>query len=190
MTGEVGLLGGTFDPPHLGHLVVAEHARVLLGLDEVRLLVAGQPWMKDMITPADHRTAMVRLATADHDQVTVDDRETRRDGPTYTADTLEQLAGEQPDTRWTFLLGADAAARLDRWKRIDAARALARFVAVARPGHRLDAVQGLSTLRVPLIGISSTELRRRFGDGGPTRYLLPTAVDDYVREHGLYGAGP
>lgn len=187
---RVGLLGGTFDPPHLGHLVVAETARVELGLDEVRLLVAGDPWMKEGHSEAAHRVAMARLAVAGDPHLVVDDRETRRDGPTYTADTLEELRSEEPGVVWTFLLGADAAAKLPRWRRAADALALASFVVVTRPGHRVELtgglLSGLAELEVPQIEISSTELRRRVREGGAVRYLVPAPVLAYIGEHGLY----
>ena len=195
MTRRVGLLGGTFDPPHLGHLVVAECARVELGLDQVRLLVAGEPWMKGTApTPAAVRTAMTVAAVAEDPHLVVDDREVRREGPTYTADTLAELHREEPDTDWFFVLGEDAAAGLSRWKRSDEALALATFVVVTRPevstpvGRRLR--PQLVHLQIPQLEVSSTQLRQRFSAGLATRYLVPDAVDGYVREHGLYGAAP
>lgn len=190
---RVGLLGGTFDPPHIGHLVVAECARVELDLDEVRFVVAGQPWMKGDESDPAHRVAMTRLAVEDDAQLVVDDRETRRDGPTYTADTLTELSAEEPDTTWFFLLGTDAYAQLDRWHRIDEAIALATFVVVSRPdaptlvappvGDR-DVVR----LDVPQLQVSSTDLRDRFAAGRAVRYLVPPQVVRYVRDHGLYGS--
>jgi nicotinate-nucleotide adenylyltransferase len=187
---RVGLLGGTFDPPHLAHLVVAETARVELGLDEVRLLVAGEPWMKSEITPARHRVAMVQAAVRDAPGFVVDDRETRREGHTYTAETLEQLRHEQPGTDWWFVVGADAVAGLPRWHRAADAVSLATFVAATRPGHDLELGEGLLRqvlrLDVPRIEVSSTDLRRRFRHGRAVRYLVPSAVERYVREHGLY----
>lgn len=195
MTRQVGLLGGTFDPPHLGHLVVAECARVELGLDEVRLLVAGEPWMKGAApTPAAVRLAMAEAAVAADGHLVVDDREVHREGPTYTADTLRELADAEPDTAWFFLLGEDAAAGLPRWHRVDEAFALATFVVVTRPGHAAPAPASLPGpvvhLEVPQLEVSSTQLRDRFGRGAATRYLVPDAVDAYVRGHGLYGAPP
>lgn len=195
MTRRVGLLGGTFDPPHLGHLVVAECARVELDLDEVRLLVAGEPWMKGSApTPAALRAAMVAAAVAEDDHLVLDDREVWRTGPTYTADTLAELHREEPDTRWWFILGEDAAAGLARWSRIDDAMELATFVAVTRPGVNTPVARQLRArlvhLQVPQLEVSSTQLRERFAAGLATRYLVPTAVDRYVREHRLYGAWP
>lgn len=185
---RVGLLGGTFDPPHVGHLVVAECARVELGLDEVRFLVANDPWMKSTSAAPDHRLAMVRAAVVDDPHFVVDDRELRRGGPTYTADTLAQLATEEPGTRWVFLLGADAAAALDRWDRIGEAEQLAEFVCVARPGHQVPAREGLGRVDVPALDISSTDLRRRVADGRAVRHLTPLPVEAYIRQHALYAA--
>ncbi|MFA9446547.1 nicotinate-nucleotide adenylyltransferase [Egicoccus sp. AB-alg6-2] len=189
MLRRVGLLGGTFDPPHLGHLVVAESARIDLELDEVRLLVAGDPWMKPVVTPARHRVEMARLATVEDRFLTVDARETRRAGPTYTVDTLEELHASEPHTEWCFLLGADATARMGEWHRIDDARPLARFVVVTRPGHDLHLAgsAGVERLAVPAVAVSSTELRDRYAAGRATRYLVPDRVDRYVREQRLYG---
>jgi nicotinate-nucleotide adenylyltransferase len=193
MTRRVGLLGGTFDPPHLGHLVVAECARVELGLDEVRLLVAGDPWMKEGATsPVAERVAMAEAAVAADRYLRVDTREVARRGPTYTADTLTALHAAEPGTDWWFVLGEDAAGQLHRWERIDEAFALARFVVVTRPGHRMphaDELPGpIEHLEIPQLEVSSTELRERFRTGRATRYLVPVAVDRYVRAHGLYGA--
>jgi nicotinate-nucleotide adenylyltransferase len=187
---RVGLLGGTFDPPHVGHLVAAECARVELELDEVRLLVAGDPWMKSTVSPAEDRVAMARAAVAGEPRLSVDDREVRRGGQTYTAETLEELRAEEPDVEWCFLVGQDAAAAIPRWERSEAALALARFVVLTRPGHDASAppaVRALEHLEIPELAVSSTDLRRRYGEGGATRFQVPPAVDDLVRERGLYG---
>lgn len=185
---RIGLLGGTFDPPHVGHLVVAECARVALRLDEVRFLVAGQPWMKSVVTDVGHRLAMVEAAVADDPHFRIDDRETRRSGPTYTVDTLEELHQQESDAAYWFLVGADAAASLPDWDRVDRALRLATFVEVTRPGHRPVGGSSVNPLEVPLLEISSTDLRARYASGAATRYLTSPAVDDYVRNHGLYGA--
>jgi nicotinate-nucleotide adenylyltransferase len=187
---RVGLLGGTFDPPHVGHLVVAECARVELELDEVRLLVAGDPWMKHTVSTARDRVDLARAAVAGEPHLRVDDREVRREGPTYTADTLAELGEEEPDTAWVFLLGDDAAAKLGEWERGREALALARFVVVTRPGHELDASTTLAgrleRLVVPQLEVSSTDLRERYHHGRATRFQVPPAVDDLVRERRLY----
>jgi nicotinate-nucleotide adenylyltransferase len=187
---RIGLLGGTFDPPHVGHLVVAECARVELALAEVRLLVAGDPWMKRTVSRPADRVDLVRAAVAGQPGLSVDAREVDRRGPTFTADTLVELRAEEPDVEWVFLLGTDAAARLDEWGRIDEALDLARFVVVTRPGHPLDGAattaRRLEQLEVPRLEVSSTDLRRRYGAGRATRFQVPPAVDDLVRERGLY----
>ena len=188
---RVGLLGGTFDPVHHGHLVVAQAALDELELDEVRLLVAGDPWQKDAVTPAAVRVELCELAVADHDELVVDDRECRRDGPTYTVDTLLELRVEEPEAEWVFLLGADAAARLPQWHRGEAALTLARFVAVTRPGHPMPdrLPDGVETLAVPPLDVSSTQLRELAGRGRSLRYLVPGSVRRRIGEYGLYGPG-
>jgi nicotinate-nucleotide adenylyltransferase len=194
---RVGLLGGTFDPPHLGHLVVAAEARMQFDLDEVRLLVAGDPWMKTVTAPARDRIRMVSLATADDDWLTVDDRETRRDGPTYTADTLDELTAQHPDVAWYFLAGADAIARLSDWHRADDLVSMATFVAVSRPGHEpdpaTDADRRLTArvehLRVPDIEVSSTMVRERVAAGRSVRFLVPRGVQHHIEATGLYRRG-
>jgi nicotinate-nucleotide adenylyltransferase len=189
VTRQVGLLGGTFDPIHLGHLVVADAVRDRLGLDELRLLVAGDPWMKDSESAAHHRVAMARAAVADDPCLAVDDRETRRDGPTYTADTLAMLHDEEPDTNWSFVLGADAAAHLPAWHRVEAALALATFVVIGRPGSErpthalMDRVTWVDT---PLVDLSSTVIRADVAEGRSIRYRVPDPVRGYIADHGLY----
>ena len=189
---RVGLLGGTFDPPHLGHLVVAECALVELGLDEVRLLVAGEPWMKTAVSSAADRVALVEAAVADSPGLVCDTREVGRPGPTYTADTLAEIRAEDPDAEVFFVLGEDAAAALPDWERIADAFALATFVVVTRPGNDPPDESLLPGpivhLEIPQLYVSSTDLRERFARGGATRWLVPPSVDAEVRRRGLYGA--
>lgn len=198
-TRRVGLLGGTFDPIHLGHLVVAEHLLVQRGLDEVRLLVAGNPWMKDRtVTEASVRVELARLAVEDVEGIEVDDHEATRDavGPgraTYTADTLADLSAREPGVAWEFCVGADAANDLHRWSRVEQVLALATVVVVDRPGSVLapDAavVDRLVHLPVPALDISSTALRRRYASGGATRFLVPPSVHHRILQLGLYRDG-
>jgi len=191
---RIGLVGGTFDPPHLGHLVVAECALVELGLDEVRLLVAGQPWMKAAVSDAADRAALVEAAVADAPGLVCDAREVGRPGPTYTADTLAELRAEDPDAEYFFVLGEDAATALPEWERIADAFALATFVVVTRPGNEPPDESVLPGpiihLEIPQLYVSSTDLRERFARGGATRWLVPPSVDAEVRRRGLYGAPP
>lgn len=185
---RIGLLGGTFDPVHHGHLVVAQAALDELELDEVRLLVAGDPWMKQARTPAPVRVELCELAVADHDELVVDDRECHRDGPTYTVDTLLELRGEHPEAELFFLLGADAAARLEQWHRSEGLFGLARFVVVNRPGHDVpDLPRAVEHLAVPPMDVSSTQLRELAGRGRSLRYLVPESVRRRIGEYGLYG---
>lgn len=188
---RIGLLGGTFDPPHLAHLVVAEHVRDALGLDEVRFLVAGDPWMKHGESPAHHRVPMARLAVDGLDGLTVDDRETFRAGATHTADTLRELTDESPDVDWFFIVGQDTANHLPRWRGIDEAMELATFVVAGRPDvdaelHELT--PQLHPVEVPLIGVASTGIRGRVRQGRSIRFLVREPVIRYIHEHGLYGA--
>ncbi len=194
MSRRIGLLGGTFDPVHIGHLVVAEHLLVGRGLDEVRLLVAGDPWMKDReVTDASTRVGLARLAVDGLDGIEVDDRETRRPGATYTADTLADLLAEEPDTAFEFCVGADAANNLHRWERHAEVLDLATVVVVARPGSPLrvdpSVAQRLVRLDVPAIEVSSTDLRRRYATGQATRFLVPPSAHRRIEELGLYRAG-
>ena len=190
---RVGLLGGTFDPPHLGHLIAAETARVELELDEVRFVVAGAPWMKHSHSPPAERVAMTELATADDDAFTVNTEEVERDGPTFTVETLERIARDEPRVDVTFLLGADAAMLIGDWQAPERCLELATFVVVPRPGFALE-LEGpllgrMTWLDMPTIGVSSTELRARFSEGRGVRHQLPRRVEDYVHEHGLYARG-
>jgi nicotinate-nucleotide adenylyltransferase len=191
---RIGLVGGSFDPPHLGHLVVAECARVELELDEVRLLVAGEPWMKPAVTAAADRVALVQAAVVDAAGLVCDAREVGRAGPTFTADTLAEIRREEPDADLYFVLGEDAAAVLPEWERIEEAFALATFVVVTRPGSdapdESDLPGPVIHLEIPQLRVSSTDLRERFARGGATRWLVPPAVDDEIRRRGLYGAPP
>lgn len=190
MTMRIGLLGGTFDPVHHGHLVVAQAALEELELDEVRLVVAGDPWMKETTTPAAVRVELARLAVADNDELEVDDRECRRDGPTYTVDTLLELRDEHPEAELVFLLGADAAQRLEQWHRSEGLFTLARFVVVNRPGHRIPELPAqVDVLEVPPMDVSSTQMRELAGRGRSLRYLVPEAVRRRIGEYGLYGPG-
>jgi nicotinate-nucleotide adenylyltransferase len=187
MTSRLGLLGGTFDPPHVGHLIVAECARVELGLDETRLMVSGDPWMKPPPTPAAIRLELVELAVAGSDGLVADGRETHRNGPTYTIDTLHELASAHPGADLVFLLGTDAASTLPDWHRATELAEVARFVVVTRPGADPGALPWASgVLEVPAIGVSSSDLRDRYRTGRATRHLVPPRVDDRIRELGLY----
>jgi nicotinate-nucleotide adenylyltransferase len=193
---RVGVLGGTFDPVHNGHLALGAAAREALALDEVLFIPAGDPWRKGAraITGAEHRLAMLRLAVEDIDAFAVSDIELRREGPTYTADTLEALAAERLDDAFWFIVGADALADVPNWH---APERLARhaLLAVAPRGDSdvrslvaaLPALAGrIETFTMPPVQISSTEVRARVRAGEDISGCVPGAVARYIAAHRLY----
>ena len=187
-------MGGSFDPIHLGHLVTADQARADLHLDEVVFVPAGQPWQKQRdVAPAEHRYVMTVLATAANEAFSVSRLEVDRGGPSYTVETLRALRAAAPQEALFFITGADAILNILTWKDADECMQLAEFVAAQRPGHDLAALDktGLrdrvTMLDVTALAISSTEVRQRFAWGRPVRYLIPSAVEQYARKHGLYG---
>ena len=197
---RVGVLGGTFDPVHLGHLIVAEDARLQLALDKVIFMTAGQPWLKSEqpLTPAEQRFDMVRLATGSNPHFEVARQEIDRTGPTYTVDTLEVLHRDLgPDTSIYFIVGLDALEQFHRWRDPERILALCHLAAVRRPGWLEFDVEGflrqypqapgkVELLSMPLVDISGTELRRRAAAGESLRYQVPDAVAEYIEGHQLY----
>ncbi len=188
---RIGVLGGTFDPPHVGHLVTAVDVAHLLDLDLVLMVVANEPWQKvgsRRITPAQERLALVRAAVAGVDGVEASDLEIARGGPSYSVDTLAALHDEWPDAELFLIVGADAAAELHTWERPDELAAACRVVVVDRPGVVTRLPEGFDCLRleVPRLEVSSTDLRARVVDGRSLRFLVPDAVVSLVRELDLY----
>ncbi len=193
MLQRIGLFGGTFDPPHIGHLVAAINVRHSLGLDQVILMVANDPWQKQgtrAISPASDRIALVRAAVSGVDGLIAGDDEIRRGGPSFTADTLAQLAAKYPDAELFTILGDDAASGLSTWSRIGEVIAQSQLVVVDRPGAPVTPPSEFNWLRVesPRLEISSTDLRARFSDGRPLNYLLSKPVLDEIYARRLYGA--
>ncbi len=200
---RIGLVGGTFDPVHLGHLALGDEARVQLALDRVMFLPAGQPWMKEgkPLSPAKDRVQMLRLAIASNPHFQVCLEEVNRPGPTYTVDTLTKLIEElRPATRIFFIVGQDTLQDFHRWKEPQRVMGLCTLVVVERPGDgKVDVaeiVAGMASggdeirvMSMPSIGISSTEVRRRAAAGVPLRYLVPDAVAEYIESQGLYRGG-
>ncbi|MDR2374575.1 MAG: nicotinate-nucleotide adenylyltransferase [Bifidobacteriaceae bacterium] len=188
-------MGGTFDPIHHGHLVAASEAAAVFDLAEVVFVPTGQPVFKhgQPVTAAEHRYLMAVIATASNPRFSVSRVDIDRDGPTYTIDTLRDLRAERPDAELFFITGADAMGEILAWKDTAGLFELAHFVGVTRPGHTLHA-RGLpqsdvSLLEVPALAISSTDIRRRAGEGHPIWYLVPDGVVQYTAKHGLYREG-
>jgi len=187
---RIGVMGGTFDPIHHGHLVAASEVARSFDLDEVVFVPTGQPYMKSDVSDAEHRYLMTVIATASNPMFTVSRVDIDRPGPTYTVDTLQDLHEQRPDAQLVFISGADAVQQIVDWKDHDGLWDLAHFVAVTRPGHNLS-ITGLperdvSLLEVPALAISSTDCRDRVRQGNPVWYLVPDGVVQYITKHHLY----
>lgn len=197
---RVGLLGGTFNPPHLGHLLCAQEAHAQLGLDVVLLLPARVPPHKPVEADPgpEHRFEMCRLATRDDSRLGVLRDELDRPPPSFTVDTLRALHAARPEDELTFVAGGDVARSLPSWREPEQVLALARLAVIERAGAgRAEIERALgplaggasaSFLATPLLDVSSSDVRRRLAEGRPVRYLLPDAVADYIAQHGLYGS--
>lgn len=187
---RIGVMGGTFDPIHNGHLVAASEVRQHFDLDEVVFVPTGQPYQKRDVSEPEHRYLMTVIATASNPDFTVSRIDIDRGGPTYTIDTLRELRSSRPDAELFFISGADAVAQILDWKDAPELFELAHFVAVSRPGHPLT-VSGLpeehvSLLEVPALAISSTDCRSRVSRGSPVWYLVPDGVVQYISKYHLY----
>jgi nicotinate-nucleotide adenylyltransferase len=195
---RLGILGGTFNPPHLAHLVCAQEAHRELALDQVLFVPARIPPHKSVEHEPgpEHRLELCRLAVAGDERFAVSDMELRRDGPSCTVDTLRTLTTQAPQDELVLILGGDIAAGLDEWHEPEQVLELATVAIAERRGTTRGAVdRTLSTLRggdraqffqMPRIGISSTMLRRRVRAGQPIRYFVPEQVEGYITHHGLY----
>lgn len=199
--GRIALLGGTFDPPHIGHLVLGECVRWQFDCDRVLFIPAGDPYRKTgtdtaenrraavaaprIVTPGALRLEMVRLAIAENPRFVADGREVTRPGPTYTVDTLRELHAEGCEDL-LLVLGSDALADLPNWREPGEIRRLARIVVAAKePGAQTGPFE---RVEMPLLQISSTGIRARVAAGEPIRYLVPEAVRQFIEHHGLYRA--
>jgi nicotinate-nucleotide adenylyltransferase len=187
---RIGVMGGTFDPIHHGHLVAASEVAQSFDLDEVLFVPTGMPYQKSDVTESEHRYLMTVIATAANPRFTVSRVDIDRKGPTYTIDTLRDLRAQHPDAELYFISGADAIAQILDWKDVRELWSLAHFVAVSRPGHVLT-ISGLpesdvSLLEVPALAISSTDCRNRVSRGFPVWYLVPDGVVQYISKHHLY----
>ena len=189
-TPRIGVMGGTFDPIHHGHLVAASEVAQSFDLDEVIFVPTGEPWQKKRVTAGEHRYLMTVIATASNPRFTVSRVDLDREGPTYTIDTLRDLKAERPGAELYFITGADAIAQILSWRDHAELWDLAHFVAVSRPGHELDTADlpsaDVSQLEVPALAISSTDCRDRVRNGNPVWYLVPDGVVQYIAKHHLY----
>ena len=192
MAQRVGIMGGTFDPIHHGHLVAASEVAALFELDEVIFVPTGEPWQKSerRVSPAEHRYLMTVIATASNPRFWVSRVDIDRAGPTYTIDTIRDIGRQRPDAELFFITGADALGQILSWKDADETLHRARFVGVTRPGYELsDAhlpIDSVTLLDVPAMAISSSDCRDRVAAGQPVWYLVPDGVVQYINKHGLY----
>ncbi len=199
---RIGVFGGAFDPPHLAHVALVRSAIAALRLDAVRVLPTGQAWHRPgPLSDAAHRLAMARLAFAELPQVTVDEREIRRAGPSYTVDTLREIAAEHAGAQLFLLIGDDQRRSLPGWHRVDEIARLAIICAAARDpqvaswhreASRAAEAPGpdIQPLPMPLMPISATEIRQRLSQHRPVTGLVPAAVERYIHDHHLYGPEP
>jgi nicotinate-nucleotide adenylyltransferase len=193
---RLGIMGGTFDPIHYGHLVTAEEALHQFGLDEVVFVPTGRPWMKEheRVSPAEDRYLMTVIATASNPRFRVSRLEVDREGTTYTVDTLRSLKAESAGADLFFISGADAILEIFQWKDPHELFELAQFIAATRPGYDIAAFEAtaptsrpvITVMNIPALAISSTDVRARVAVGAPIRYLVPEGVNSYVQKAGLY----
>ena len=193
---RIGVMGGTFDPIHHGHLVAASEVAQFFALDEVVFVPTGQPWQKEdrQVSPSEDRYLMTVIATASNPRFRVSRVEIDRDGPTYTVDTLRTLGANNPDAELYFITGADAMLEILDWKDPEEVLSIAHFIAASRPGYDLARFEAagpardasVSMMSIPALAISSTDVRERIRDGRPIRYLVPEGVKSYIEKAALY----
>ncbi|OFT46043.1 nicotinic acid mononucleotide adenylyltransferase [Corynebacterium sp. HMSC06G04] len=196
---RIGIMGGTFDPIHNGHLVAASEVAYRFQLDQVVFVPTGQPWQKAGrdVTAAEHRYLMTMVATASNPRFTVSRVDIDREGPTYTIDTLRDLRELFPDAELYFITGADSLASIMSWHDWEVMLEMANFVGVTRPGYELskdmlplESQTGIELIEIPAMAISSTDCRKRAGEGEPVWYLVPDGVVQYIAKNNLYGPNP
>ena len=187
---RLGVMGGTFDPVHFGHLVAANEAASAFGLDKVIFVPTGESWQKQTITDSGHRFNMTKLAIAGNSHFDISRVDVDRPGPTYTVDTLRDIKAQHPEAELFFITGADSIAQIGSWKDSEQIWPLAHLVGVTRPGHSLEVPKSphgaVSLLEIPALAISSTDIRARVESGKPIDYLLPASVIDYIQKNNLY----
>lgn len=188
---KVGILGGTFNPPHLGHLIMASEAYHSADLDEVRFMPNFIAPHKDVAgASAEQRLEMTRLAISGHPHFRIEEFEINSGGVSYSFDTLTKLTEKEPDAEFYFIIGGDMVEGLPSWYRIDDLVKLVHFIGVKRPGYNTETPYPVMMIDSPELLLSSTMLRERAADGRPLAFLVPDKVEALIREEGLYGAKP
>lgn len=186
---KIGILGGTFNPPHIGHLIIANEVRQALGLDEVRLMPTSAPPHKK--EPGDataaQRLQMVQLAVQEVEGLIPSDFEVNRGGISYSYETMKELKAIEPNSDFHFIIGGDMIDSLPTWYQIDELMSLTTFVGVGRPGFEGKSNLPVKIVNIPQIDLSSTLIRNRFIEGGTVKFLIPPAVEAFIRKEGLYG---
>lgn len=184
---QIGILGGTFNPPHIGHLWIAEEARIRQQLDEVWFIPTRTPPHKETeVLNAVHRVQMLQLAIQDNPYFRLNTMELDREGKSYTFDTIKILTDKHPDISFSFIVGGDMVEYLPNWYRIDELMEMISFIGVTRPGYSLETTYPVTSIETQPLDISSTFLRNRLKAGQEIRYLLPSSVMDYIKENRIY----
>ncbi|WP_369413976.1 nicotinate-nucleotide adenylyltransferase [Aquibacillus saliphilus] len=186
---KVGLLGGTFDPPHYGHLMIAEEVYQALDLNEVWFIPSYEPPHKEKSTTcAEHRISMIQEAIIDNNHFLLNTIEVERLGKSYTIDTVKKLQESYPDIQFYFIIGADMVEYLSKWFKIDELIKIIQFVGVKRNKYQLDTIYPIIEVEIPGMDVSSTMVRERLREGKTIRYLVPPQVLEKIEEHNLYGS--
>lgn len=188
---RLGVMGGTFDPIHHGHLVAASEVAAAFQLDQVIFVPTGEPWQKSKVSNSEDRYLMTVIATASNPRFNVSRVDIDREGPTYTVDTLRDIQANYPDAELFFITGADAITQILAWKDVDQLWSAAKFIAVTRPGHAMELPEAapagaIDVLEIPALSISSTDVRHRAANSEPVWYLVPDGVVQYINKHQLY----
>ncbi|MGM0844166.1 MAG: nicotinate-nucleotide adenylyltransferase [Bacillota bacterium] len=191
MRKRVGLLGGTFNPPHLGHLIIANEVLHQFNLDEIRFMPAGIPPHKQIKgdTSSEQRKEMVISAIENHPKFVLETIELEKEGPSYTYETIKLLVEREPHSDFHFIIGGDMIDYLPKWHKIEELSQLIGFIGVKRPGYEAESSYNVTMADIPQIEISSTMIRDRITAGKTVKYLIPEGVSDYIREEKLYGKG-
>jgi nicotinate-nucleotide adenylyltransferase len=184
---RIGILGGTFDPPHIGHLIIAQEVANQLALEQVWFIPTYEPPHKSVATVnVDSRINMLQLALADNERFKLNTIEIERSGKSFTIDTMKSLKETYPETAFYFIIGADMVEYLPKWHKIEELIEVVQFVGVKRSGYKLDSSYPIQLVDIPLIDISSTLIRKRIQQNEPIKYLVPDSIYTYIKEHGLY----